>query len=284
MLNKFCGILALAAVVLCLCACGSHARSEVESSETDTLDVAAQEPDSLEMEEKVLEEASPFSHVDDTFDDFLFTFARSRVLQSQRVVSPLLYTDDQGQEYPMERINWRQEFAFLDSDYYTVLFGNSHQIEQVKESVQDSICVERINLDELQVTNYAFKRINGQWTLVSVQGKHFLDTDLSDFLTFYTRFSTDSLFQAQSISQPLKITMLDPDDDLQYVQGTIDADQWPIFCPEVPSGVISNIRYGQTYGNKRHILMQKSGVANGMQEIFDFSKEGTRWLLTSYEN
>lgn len=284
MFDKKWGNLPLA-MVLCLCACGTHgSTSQDEDPGADSLYTDTFQPDSAALEEEVLEQASPLAHVDDTFDDFLFAFARSRTLQAQRVASPLYYTDDQGQQVQMEQTNWRQEFAFLDAEFYTVLFGNEKQIEQVKEQDLDSASVERIDLQAMRVTDYTFHRMEQGWMLTAVRGRHFLDLDLSDFLTFYTRFSTDSIFQSESIAQPLRITMLDPDDDLQYIQGTIDADQWPIFCPEVPSGVISNIRYGQTYGNHRHVVMQKCGAANGMQEILNFSKEGSRWLLTSYEN
>ena len=106
---------------------------------------------------------------------------------------------------------------------------------------------------------------------------------LSDFLSFYARFCSDSIFQSQSIADPLHISLQDSEDEDEIINGIIDADQWQTFCPEVPSGIISNIRKGQTYGGHR-IVMRKSGLSNGLQEIFTFNKERTGWRLTRYEN
>ena len=120
--------------------------------------------------------------------------------------------------------------------------------------------------------------------LADLNDNSFAEDELSDFLTFYAHFSVDSVFQAESIAQPLTIRMMDPDDELGVIDGTIDALQWSIFCPDVPEGVISNIRYGQSYDNPRHIVLQKCGISNGMQELFTFDKTGGRWRLTAYEN
>ena len=105
-----------------------------------------------------------------------------------------------------------------------------------------------------------------------------------DFLIFYARFSTDTLYQQSHVEQPLKVTVLDPEDDNAYIEGTIDAEQWRSFCPDVPHGVISNIRYGAQKYNSRQIVMQKSGSSNGLQELFIFMKEDGEWRLTTYEN
>ena len=60
-------------------------------------------------------------------------------------------------------------------------------------------------------------------------------------------------------------------------------EQWGSFCPELPRGVISNIRYGQGYGAYQ-VVMEKCGTANGLQDIFTFQREGRGWQLTAYEN
>ena len=62
-----------------------------------------------------------------------------------------------------------------------------------------------------------------------------------------------------------------------------DLGDFQSFCPEVPSGIISNIRKGQAYGQNR-IVMRKSGQSSGLQEIFTFTKERGNWRLTRYEN
>ena len=52
---------------------------------------------------------------------------------------------------------------------------------------------------------------------------------------------------------------------------------------EVPGGIISNIRKSQYYGPHR-VVLRKSGMSDGMQEIFTFTRERDAWRLTRYEN
>ena len=59
---------------------------------------------------------------------------------------------------------------------------------------------------------------------------------ISDFLNFYAQFCSDSIFQSQSIADPLRIRIQDSEDEDGTIDGIIDADQWQTFCPEVPSG------------------------------------------------
>ena len=128
-----------------------------------------------------------------------------------------------------------------------------------------------------------FQREEGRWRLDAIHEETFTEDDLCDFLDFYARFCTDSLFQAQSIADPLRIVLQDPDDEEGSIDGIIDADQWQTFRPEIPSGIISNIRKGQNYNGHR-VVLRKSGLSNGLQEVFTFTKERTGWHLTKYEN
>ena len=81
----------------------------------------------------------------------------------------------------------------------------------------------------------------------------------------------------------MRVVLQDPDDEEESIDGIISADQWQTFCPEVPGGIISNIRKGQHYGGQR-IVLRKSGLSNGLQEVFTFTKERTGWRLSRYEN
>ena len=113
--------------------------------------------------------------------------------------------------------------------------------------------------------------------------RRFADDVLSDFYRFYAKFSSDSVFQAQSLAPMLNVSIHDTEDELSIIEGTIDASQWVSFCPEVPQNVISNIRYNQHYTNQR-VVMQKCGMGTGLQEVFTFNNEGHGWRLTSYED
>ena len=263
-------------VVMCLsCGRGRPNESFVEPVE-DTLLVVT---DTLCEEEEVVEEARMEEH----FGDFMFTFIHSRRLQRERVVYPLPRTDGKNQAEMLHKLDCTREFAFMDGDFYTVLYGNSLQIDEQKQRPHDHVLVEHILLDSLSMQVYDFERRSGKWVLTAIRGQDLHTGELSDFLTFYAHFSADSLFQQQSIAQPLSYSTTDFESDNAYIEGTIDASQWVSFGTEMPRGEITNIRYGQTY-NPHHVVMQKCGLADGMQELFTFEKRGKTWRLVAYEN
>ena len=156
--------------------------------------------------------------------------------------------------------------------------------EDEEELEEDSIVnLQRINLNDGTIRNFRFLRKEGHWRLDAIREATFDDDDLSDFLSFYAHFCTDSIFQNQSIADPLRISISDSEEDDESMDGINEADRWQTFCPEVPSGIISNIRKGQSYGGHR-IVLRKSGLSNGLQEVFTFTKERNGWRLTKYEN
>jgi len=278
-------IFSLSVAFCLLLSCGNRQPSQEAEVPEDSIFVPVE--DTLAMvpeEEDAVEEVGSPEHLDASFDDFMFSFVRSSQLQRQRVARDITVIDDEGEEVPLRRTNLGEAFSFLNGEYYTVLYGNVEQIEEEKENPSDVVDVERIDLDSYHVITYTFQQEKGKWMLAELDENSFAEDELSDFLTFYAHFCEDSVFQAESIAQPLSIRMMDPDDELGYIDGTIDALQWSIFCSEVPSGVISNIRYGQSYADSRHMVLQKCGFSNGMQELFTFEKTGDRWRLTAYEN
>ena len=236
----------------------------------------------MPIDQEEVEQEAEYEYMDSDFDDFMFTFVRNYKLQRQRVKYPL-HLISAVSDSVLYYLNCREEFSFLASDFYTILYGSSEQIEEVKGIGEDSVCVERIDLDALSVNRYDFKRLNGKWMLTGIQQEAVSENELSEFLNFYSKFSTDSTYQLSRIAQPLNFGMIDPEDEGNYIEGTLDAQQWFAFCPEVPQGIISNIRYGQHYSPSQ-IVLQKCEMASGMEEVFTFQKLSDGWMLTSYEN
>lgn len=265
------------------CQHGSNSKSTVivDSTVTDTFFI----PDTLSEVDEEIEEADESDRLDASFDDFMFAFTHSDRLQSKRIVWPLAYIDAEGKTRKLTSLNCASEFRFLEEDFYTVLYGDRKQIENQKLESEDSlIIVERINLEEEDIRSYEFKLLLGKWKLTSMRDIVFHESDIYDFLTFYARFSSDSLYQQAHIEHPLKVMVLDPDEDDAYIEGTINAEQWRSFCPDVPQGIISNIRYGVQKYNSRQMILQKSGSSNGLQELFFFTKVDNEWYLKRYEN
>ena len=125
---------------------------------------------------------------------------------------------------------------------------------------------------------------DGKWILSSVRNLNFKESDLSDFLSFYSRFAQDTAFRSKSLARSIRISMLDPEDDTQMIEGFITRDQWITVDGGIPEGIITNIRYGQRYKRARNILMEKIGMGNGLSDTFFFSKNGRKWEMVGYEN
>ena len=255
------------------------------SLEVGTEVVDTVQADSSSAEPSEIREMEASMNLDRDFDDFMYIFVRSPRLQRERVHYPLPVqsADSVGGDSLLRYLDFTRELGFLMGDFYTLLFSHVSQREQAKSQEENAVAVERINLYDMHIRSFCFERRHGKWMLVGLEEKAASETDYADFLDFYAQFSSDSLFQVRHIANRLRYSMLDPEADETYIEGTITAHQWHSFCSDVPSGVISNIRYGQTY-SPRHMVLQKCGLANGMQETFTFDLRAGRWQLTSYEN
>ena len=259
----------------------TESATDVDSTEMET----CLDADTLTEVEEEIEEADEADRLDMSFDDFMFAFTHSDRLQNKRIEWPLSYTDADGDVRKLNSLNSSSEFRFLKGDFFTVMYADRKQIEEQKLDTEDSlVIVERIDLQEEKLRAYEFRLLSGKWKLTSMRDVVFHESDIYDFLTFYARFSSDSLYQQTHVEQPLRVMVLDPEEDDAYIEGTINAEQWRSFCPEVPHGIISNIRYGVQKYSPRQMIMQKSGSSNGLQEMFVFAKEDNEWHLTAYEN
>ena len=282
-----CKLIGLTSLVVSLISCGSRG----QEAENEGNDVAAFEnvpADTIIQEEEELvirEEIAP--SLDGVFNDFLFAYLHNHTLRCERTAKPMRMEHSNRSTELLEQFDPAFEFSFLSGDYFTTLYDNASQMqsEDNGELEEDSVCtVQRINLNDKTIRNFEFKREKGKWQLVTIREATFKDDARCDFLNFYANFCSDSLFQAQSIADPLHIIILDSESDEGSIDGIIDADQWQTFCSEVPFGIISNIRReGKNHGQHK-VVMRKSGLSNGLQEIFTFTKEKGNWKLTKYEN
>ena len=285
-----CKVIGLVATLVSLFSCGGRTTNfntpdegesdELELSTLDDTEEVAEEEEELGIGEKV----SPA--IDGVFNDFLFAYLHSRSLRSERTDKPLRLEHATRPTEMLEEFDPVFEFGFLSGEYFTTLYGNiiqMHEEDEMEHESDSAVDVQRINLNDGTIRNFLFQKEQEQWRLTSIREATFGDDDLGDFLSFYAQFSTDSLFQTQTIADPLHIVIRDYEDEDSSIDGIIDADQWQTFCSEVPSGIISNIRKGQSYGGHR-IVLRKSGLSNGLQEVFTFTKEKGNWRLTKYEN
>lgn len=240
--------------------------SVVDTSTVDTLD-------------QLISEQQMPKAADELFDDFIFNFAANRKLQMSRIKFPLAVIEDKETTY-LKKPQWRMEHFFMEQGYYTLIFDNNRQMKAVKDTSVSSVVLEKIYLDKGKVKEYNFERINGQWMLTSIEKSPLSRNADASFLSFYHHFVTDSVFQVNSLNDPVMFTGPDPDDDFSTMSGEIAPETWPAFSPELPSGLIYNIIYGRkiTNGNKKIFMLR--GISNGQEMHLTFSRVGGKWKLT----
>ena len=106
-----------------------------------------------------------------------------------------------------------------------------------------------------------------------------------NFVDFYTRFVTDSLYQSRHIADPLQFVTIDPDDEFAILETTLDVNQWYAFRPPLPADRLSNINYGQrNEDNSNTKILKVNGIGNGYSNVFYFRRRGGEWELYKYED
>ena len=231
------------------------------------------------MDQLISEQQMPKA-ADELFDDFIFNFAANRKLQMNRIKFPLKVVDGDEVSF-IKKGQWKMEHFFMDQGYYTLIFDNMKQMNLVKDTSINNVVVEKVYLDEEKVKKYMFERLGGRWMLTSVQTNAMIQNTNASFLAFYQRFASDPDFQLESLNNPVMFTGPDPDDDFSTMTGEIAPETWSAFAPELPSGFIYNIMYGQKYteGNQKIFVMR--GIANGMEMELTFKKIDGKWKLTA---
>ena len=229
--------------------------------------------------ERLITETPMPRAADAYFDDFVFNFTANKRLQFERIVFPLRVTEADGQTKMTDKSQWKMEHLFMRQGYYTLLFGDDAQMAHMKDTAINEAIVEKIMLRKNQVKNYFFHRVRGAWMMYEVRTTPVEENANASFLSFYKRFTTDSVFQVQSINETVQFVGPDPDDDFNVMEGVITPDTWEAFAPQLPEKVLYNIVYGkpETEGNKKIFLMR--GVSNGLEVELRFKKVGGKWLL-----
>lgn len=254
--------------------CADKKASGADSTMTDSTDTTAADT----LEQLITEQPMPKA-ADELFDDFIFNFAANKKLQMKRIKFPLKVVNGKTEKL-LEKGQWKMEHFFMNQGYYTLIFDNRKQMKLVKDTSINNVVVEKIYLKKKKVKQYIFNRINGQWMLVEVNTGAMYQNNNASFLNFYQKFATDSTYQAHHLNSPIHFNGPDPDDDFSTMSGDILPETWPAFAPELPSGFIYNIMYGQKYTQSNQKILVMRGIANGMEMELTFVRRGKKWLLT----
>ena len=255
---------------------------EVAMESIDSVEVVA---DTLEVEE-VQEEQEVSTYAERVFADFLYNFATSEKFQLRRIVFPLPYYMDNKKD-SIEKAEWVHDPLFSQQEFYTMLYDDLSDAELEKDTATTSVRIEWIDLKAKKMKRYYFERLYGWWKLEAIDDAMMTKDEggQEDFYEFYERFANDSLFQAERVADPLPFVVPDPDDEFQILETTIQKAQWFTFQPNLPTGHLTNINYGQRLDrNSQTRVIEMRGFGNGFSNTLYFRCRNGKWKLTRFED
>lgn len=266
-----------------LASCGNRkTKMDPFATITEMVDSAHCKADTLQQAD-MKEEPKPIE-ADELFDDFIFNYASDDVLQRQRTVFPLPYYNVDTPSKIEEKL-WKHDYLFTKQNFYTLLFDKESDMDMVGDTALTSVQVEWFYLKTRMVKRYYFQRTKGMWMLEAINLRQMDEGENEDFVQFYTRFATDSLYQSRHICNPLQFVTIDPDDDFSILETTLDVNQWYAFRPVMPTDRLSNINYGQkNEDNSNTKILKVNGIGNGYSNIFYFRKRSGEWEFYKYED
>ncbi len=259
-------------------------RTSAPEKQVDTVAVVPEEPSLLWTDEELIAEANSAEQSEELFDDFLYNYIQDTAMQRQRAVFPLQETQSDGSTHQISEADWSEDYYFDAADYTIAIYNNETEMGMNEDTALWRASVEKIDLRQKNIVVHDFVRQNQRWSLVAIRNVRFADSDLKDFLLFYSRFADDNAFRNRSLARSIRVSVATPEDEAQNIEGFITREQWPTMGAEMPEGTIMNIRYGQQYLRSKHILMEKTSMGDGMSETFTFDKGVQGWELVGYEN
>ena len=111
------------------------------------------------------------------------------------------------------------------------------------------------------------------------------EEESENFYEFYARFVGDSVFQAERVSTPLPFVTLDPEDEFQVLETTLNERQWFAFQPTLSKEYLTNVNYGQGLDNRSKTrIVELKGFGNGFYNTLHFRRKNGVWMLVRFED
>lgn len=225
---------------------------------------------------------APSKKADGLFDDFIFVFMKNKAFQKERIKFPLNVVKQGIASSIMEK-DWKYDPLYSRNDTYTIIFDSERSLNDPKRTDLKHVVVEWVYLTQHKVKQYIFDKEQGQWRLTEINSHRFDKNENSDFYHFYARFVNDEEYQREHIENPFAFKTYDYD-NFEDIEGLLDVEQWPDYRPDLPTEVMTNINYGQSYRSSTKRILMLCSPSGGMGCNLTFEKKDGEWLLTKLEN
>ena len=247
-----------------------HMQDSIESA-NDTLELIA---DDGKLPESV----------DELFDDFFFTFVTNQGFQMQRIAFPLPYSDGEVAK-TISRSEWNKHNRFIFQEVFSIIFEDDDDMSVKNDTSISRVSIQWIDFNTDSAEIYTFRKGQSRWVLRSINKTDTDDLPNSIFLKFLSRFVCDSIFQAESIEQPLRMITSDDTEDENTTDILLDADEWDDIRHQfpLPHTEFVCIDYGQPSSGIRHKQVLMLGMSNNLYVKFKFHRYRAEWKLIEIE-
>ncbi|MBP3775030.1 MAG: DUF4348 domain-containing protein [Bacteroidaceae bacterium] len=267
-------------MVCWLSSCGGRAGtgSPAADSIMDTLDTVSEA-----VVDTIPETPLASRSADEYFNDFIYSFTTNRRFQMSRVAFPLP-VERYGKSQQIDSRQWKFNRMHTRDSVYTVFFDHESSLELENSRQVDEVRIEWFYMKASRVEEYHFSRRADSWKLRGLREYGLQDYHDCDFIRFYQRFATDEEFQMEHLADDIAFTLSDPEEDFEYLEGTIEPEQWPSFRPELPCDVFTNIDYGQSMKFRNRRVVALEGSSNGFLSLLFFRRSGGKWILYKFKS
>lgn len=230
------------------------------------------------------EEVIPQS-ADELFNDFFYGFTTDQRFQLSRISFPLKGNEG-GENQKITKEEWKADDKFIKQPFFSVIYERERDMVIQKDTSLNQVIVEYYDLQSEAVEKFMFQRTNGQWMLSCFEKSSSFNGPNEDFLEFYSKFVSDTLFQKQSIHTPLRLITSEDDEFGEGGDMELNINDWLEFSREMPlpRDIMTNINYGQPSISENRKILLVEGLSNGLSVKYKFDKMNGRWRLIEIEN
>ncbi len=271
----------LSIIISVFCSCVGHKSKRIELEFKDSLKQSLL-ADTLIFENDRIETIP--ENVDDLLADFVYCFFTNESLQEERTEFPLLFIEDGA-----ERLIPKSEWIFIplleNLDCYAIIHERAADLELIREQTIRKVSVKVVSQNTSEIIVYNFHRESKKWMLVNVLKTPLQSEMDDDFIRFFCQFTSDTLFQENHLCTSLQMSVLDPVDEFNIIETTINSEQWDSFAPMLANNSLVFLDLGLTptaYSACKFISLR--GFGHGLDNTFKFIRKDNTWMLSKFED
>ena len=233
-----------------------------------------------EMEKLMGEKPMPKA-ADEFFDDFFFNFSNNRKIQKERIQWPLTAIEN-GVKKTIKANQWQTERFFNEDGFYVMLLDDAKQTNLAKDTSLTHVAVNHVDIPRNKLEVFTFNRLEGKWMMTEMEEESLSESKNANFLKFYQKFATDSIYCQESLAETITFTGPDEEDENLTTTRNISAEEYCFFAPELATDFYT-ITYGQKNESSTNKVFIMREPSSSQECRLYFRRQGANWKLYKLE-